>query len=144
LIVDSSEDAAYLPLLQVTLKDLWQRGSLKLEAYRTLADALRRRAEEIYTYVDYNGARQEKRTATDQQTLIEFFLDLVEVSLDNNARRDVRIQRRADDLHRGDTKRKQLVEDMCNARLLSKSVEIREDQPVEVVNVIHETLISHW
>jgi hypothetical protein len=49
---DASGDAAYLPLLQVTLEDLWARGSLKLSAYGTLTDAIQRRAEEVYTYSD--------------------------------------------------------------------------------------------
>ncbi len=48
LTTDAAGDAAYLPLLQVTLEDLWQRGSLTLSAYGTLTDAIRERAEVVY------------------------------------------------------------------------------------------------
>ncbi|WP_124681998.1 nSTAND1 domain-containing NTPase [Candidatus Viridilinea mediisalina] len=42
---DASRDAAYLPLLQVTLEELWRGGDLRLGAYHGLADAIQRRAD---------------------------------------------------------------------------------------------------
>ena len=36
-----------LPLLQVTLQQLWKKGSLKLAAYTNLDDAIQQRAEEV-------------------------------------------------------------------------------------------------
>lgn len=144
LAQDSTVSAAYLPLLQVTLEDLWKRGSLTQSAYGTLTDAIRRRAEEVYHFVDYDRERTIERPAPDKQTILALFLDLVEVSLDDAPRRDVRRRRTATDLYRGNAERVSLVEDLCRARLLSKDVETHDDQHIEVVDIIHETLIANW
>lgn len=144
LAYDAAADAAYLPLLQVTLEDLWKRGSLKSSAYGTLTDAIRRRAEDVYCYSDYDNQRTTERLYDNQQTILAIFLDLVEVSLDDDPRRDVRRRRTADDLHRSDPKREQIIKDLCQARLLSTTTETRDGQHVEVVDIIHETLIGNW
>ena len=47
--------AALLPLLQVTLEDLWRRGRLTLASYGDLTDALRERADAVMDYTDYDG-----------------------------------------------------------------------------------------
>jgi WD40 repeat protein/energy-coupling factor transporter ATP-binding protein EcfA2 len=140
----AAADAAYLPLLQVTLEDLWRRGSLTLAAYDTLTDALRRHAEAVYRYVDYDGAQATERPQTDRQTILDILLDLVDVSLDDRQHRDVRRRRTALELHQADPSRKHLMNDLCQARLLSKGLEMRDEQQVEVVDIIHETLIFNW
>jgi formylglycine-generating enzyme required for sulfatase activity len=141
---DAAGDAAYLPLLQVTLEDLWARGSLMLSAYGTLTDAIRQRAEVVYTYTDHANLRSMLRTAPDQATILQIFLDLIEVSLDDEARRDVRRRRPYAELTQGRDERARLVDDLVDARLLSKSLEIHGTTQVDVIDVIHETLIGNW
>ncbi|NOK78225.1 MAG: hypothetical protein GFH24_608346n1, partial [Chloroflexi bacterium AL-N5] len=132
LATDTAADATYLPLLQVTLEQLWDGGLLKLERYGTLTDAIQDRAERVYT-----------ETAK-QDALMAIFLDLVEVSLDDDARRDVRRRRTWDELTKGQPERKPLVDQLVSARLLSKDVEHRDEQEVQVVDIIHESLLSNW
>jgi len=141
---DTAGDAAYLPLLQVTLDDIWRRGTLTAGAYQTLTDAIQQRAEQVYAYSDYDGARQEPRSSAEQTALLQIFLDLVEVSLDDDARRDVRHRRRIADLAEGDGARRRLIDDLCAARLLSAQVEHHDGVSTEVVDIIHETLIASW
>ena len=45
---DAPQDATYLPLLQVTVELLWERGRLTLDRYGALTDALEARAEAAY------------------------------------------------------------------------------------------------
>jgi WD40 repeat protein len=149
---DAASDPAYLPLLQVTLEDLWGRGSLKLGAYEqpdghgALVRAIRQRAEYAYHYREDAGGQSEPRSAADQEMILQIFLDLVEVSLDDDARRDVRRRRTYEELTRGNADQGQLIEDLINARLLSRTIEKRGDTLVEtdVVDIIHETLIGNW
>jgi hypothetical protein len=141
---DTASDAAYLPLLQVTLDDIWRRGTLTTGAYQTLTDAIQQRAEQVYAYGDYDGARQQPRSSAEQAVLLQLFLDLVEVSLDDDARRDVRHRRRIADLVEGDSARRHLIDDLCAARLLSATVEQHDGVSTEVVDIIHETLIASW
>jgi hypothetical protein len=69
LAQDASLDAAYLPLLQTTLQEMWNGGSLTLGKYDGLADAIRRRAEVVYNYVDYDASRpEEERPPGDQKS----------------------------------------------------------------------------
>lgn len=142
---DAAEDAAYLPLLQVTLQDLWQRGWLKLAAYGSLASAIRGRAEHVYNYVDIDGQEQ-PRAEADRSTIVQIFLDLVEVSLDNDSRHDVRRRRRVSAVAQTSPDRARLIEDLSSARLLSRTVEKAGDGSVEidVVDIIHESLIRNW
>src|SRR5262249_49726338 len=71
LATDAAADAAYLPLLQVTLEDLWRGGALRLGAYRGLADAIQRRADAVYAYRDYDELQQEPRTPDEQQAILD-------------------------------------------------------------------------
>ena len=93
LVIDAADEVGYLPLLQVTLEDLWRRGSLTIDSYGSLTDAIRDRAEQVYAYQDYDGARQHPRDKTEQALLLGLLIDLVEVSLDDESRRDVRRRR---------------------------------------------------
>ncbi|MEI7771516.1 MAG: hypothetical protein WCI67_16105, partial [Chloroflexales bacterium] len=144
LAADASDDATYLPLLQVTLEDLWQRGSMTLGAYTTLTDAIRERAETVYRYQDYDGARQQVRGEDEQETLLSLLLGLIEVGPDDDSRRDVRRRRSLAELAQGSLERTRLTDDLTTARLLSKSVEQRAGVEVEVVDIIHESLIANW
>ncbi|HMP40440.1 MAG TPA: hypothetical protein PKA05_08680 [Roseiflexaceae bacterium] len=144
LAADAAADAAYLPLLQVTLEDLWRRGSMTRAAYTSLTSAIRLRAEEVFLFEDYDGAHSKPRPPADQQAILAMLLDLVEVSLDDDPRRDVRRRRTAAELERGDPQRQALIDSLAAARLLSKNYEAGTDAPIETVDIIHESLIANW
>ncbi len=76
--------------------------------------------------------------------MLDTLLDLVEVSLDARSQRDVRRRRTLDELQGGRSERAAIVQDMITARLLSISTEMRDDSMVEVVDIIHESLIANW
>jgi energy-coupling factor transporter ATP-binding protein EcfA2 len=145
LVQDASQDATLLPLLQVTLAKLWKQGSLTLGNYHTLTDAIRQWAETVYTYIDHerSGPHQE-RAASERAELLRIFLDLVNVSPDDVTRRDVRQRRARVELTQGLSQRAQLIEALINARLLASSIETLDDQTVERVDIIHESLIDNW
>jgi sugar lactone lactonase YvrE len=140
LAEDAAGDATYLPLLQVTLEKLWNDGLLKLEAYGTLTDAIRQRAEQVY------AARPDGtlRTSYEQAALLQTFLDLVEVSLDDDARRDVRRRRTVAELTHERPEWARTIDELATARLLSKGLEQRGGREVEVVDIVHESLIGNW
>ncbi|NTU82213.1 MAG: NACHT domain-containing protein [Chloroflexales bacterium] len=144
LAADAAGEASYLPLLQVTLEDLWRRGTLSLGAYGSLTDAIRDRAEQVYAFQDYDGARQHARSAAEQTILLGLLLDLVDVSLDDESRRDVQRRRSLAELTRGDVERERLAQNLATARLLSIEVEVRDGAEIEVVDLIHESLIANW
>lgn len=142
---DASGDAAYLPLLQMTLENLWRQGSLTAGMYDSLGSAVRERADAVLAYLDYDGARMQPRWHKEQQLMMAILLDLVEVSLDNEGLRDVRHRRSFDELAQGDTLKAELIDEMVQARLLSKRLQ-RENGEVSivVVDIIHESLIVNW
>ena len=137
LAADAGGDAALLPLLQVTLEEIWKQGHLTLASYRSLTDAIRQRADQVYGYEDYDAAvPSHPRTAEARAAVLQLFLDLVRVS-DDDDRRDVRVSRQVEELganHAG------LVNDLVQARLLSMT----SDSNVERVSIIHESLIHNW
>jgi WD40 repeat protein/ABC-type dipeptide/oligopeptide/nickel transport system ATPase component len=151
LVKDAAVDAAYLPLLQVTLEDLWRRRQLRRDAYQGLADAIQRRADAVYTYRDYDGLQQEQRPSDEQKVILELFLALVRGSFYTN-QPNVRWRRPRAELTQGDPDRQQLINDLINdlakARLLRTDHELlKEDgheRVVETVDVVHETLLSRW
>lgn len=127
-----------LPLLQVTLQDLWKNGEMKLAGYGTLADAIQQRAEQVFAFEDFNEASPCKpRGAESQSAMMDTLLGLVRVDTSDDIRRDVRRARPLAALEQG---RESLVDDLARARLLS--VEKEEDS--ETVNIIHEALIANW
>jgi hypothetical protein len=150
LAAEAAQDASYLPLLQVTLERLWDKGSLKLSAYGvdgTLADALRQRADDVYTYLDHATDKRQPRPDAERTTIMQIFLDLVNVSLDDNARRDVRCRRSYADVAQGSAERERLIEELCAARLLSRQIERTEagaGEELDQVDIIHEALIRSW
>lgn len=147
LAADAAADAAYLPLLQVTLEDLWRGGELRRGAYHTLGDAIQRRADAVYAYRDYDGLKQEPRPAEEQAAILSLFLDLVRVSLDDQ-QRDVRWRRLLAELTHGVPQRERLIADLASARLLRTDREtISEsgrEQGYETVDIVHEALLSGW
>jgi len=145
LATDASADAAYLPLLQVTLQDLWERGLLKLSEYGGLAEAISRRAERVYRFSDFEAAQlSQERPVADQEHILGIFLDLVSVSLDDDPRRDVRRWLLRHDFERVLPDRPRLVEQLLHARLLSLQVEGQGEGEVERLSIIHEALIARW
>ncbi|MBI4673663.1 MAG: PQQ-binding-like beta-propeller repeat protein [Chloroflexi bacterium] len=138
LAQDAAPDAAYLPLLQVTLAEIWRKGALTRGAYTNLADALEQRADQVLQFRDYDAANPaQPRTSDEQNALLTLLLDLVDVSLDDQARRDVRHQRAKQELAHGDATRTRWVDELAAARLLS----IENQQRVDL---IHESLLVNW
>lgn len=145
LAKDASQEPGYLPLLQVTLQELWKGGSLVLARYGHLSDAVRDRAEIVYGYEDYDSPVPERaRSEADKDEILRIFTDLVEVSLGDDPRRDVRQRRLKNDLVGDSIQSSQLVDSLVKARLLSIDSEIYESGRVDVVDIIHETLIANW
>ncbi len=140
LVKDAGEDAALLPLLQMTLRELWQRGSLKLANYDGLASAVERHANRVCRWTDWDqeppGA---ERPAGEQALMLDIALALVDVSPDDDPRRDVRVGRPKAQLAAGALERMALIEAMTAARLLAAS-----GDPEQTVNIIHEALIQRW
>jgi len=144
LAQDAAQDAAYLPLLQVTLEEIWRKGSLKLEAYTNLTDAIKQRADQVLEYRDFDDATpDEKRDPAEQAALLNLLLDLVDVSSDDDIHRDVRKQRAKTDLTRGDPQRERWLNQLSAARLLSIQQEGKDMNQIEV-DLIHETLLTNW
>lgn len=145
LVQDAGADAALLPLLQVTLAELWKTGKLVLSNYHSLTDAIRQRAETVYAFSDHASADPKApRPAHDQQELLAILVDLINVSVDGTDRRDARQRRTRQELEQGSTQRPRLIEELVNARLLAAASETRNGADVQVIDIIHESLIDNW
>jgi energy-coupling factor transporter ATP-binding protein EcfA2 len=145
LAQDASEEAAYLPLLQVTLEELWRKNKLKLENYQGLTAAISQRADQVQQFDDYNDSDpQDERPESDRDEILNIFLDLVSVSLDDKPERDVRRSRTRQELETASPEREHLIEDLIQARLLSVYLETIGTEQVEYVNIIHDSLILNW
>ncbi len=172
LAQDASQDATALPLLQAMLHTLWWRGNLTINAYTSLDMAIDQYAEDILMYTDYAGARNIERPSSECQAMMEIFLDLVDTSSDDGTHKDKRLRlpaaylyhsapSHAKDLSKqnaevstssslktndeqGIIERSRLIEELCQAHLLSKSVDIRGSDSVEMIEIIHEALVTHW
>ncbi len=154
LAQDAHGNAAYLPLLQVSLAEIWKRGSLVLANYSGLADAITQRADAVYAFEDFDASTpSHPRREAVRAAIIDLFLNLINVSLDDDARRNVRISRDkhllAQSVSLDDANQttgldiqyaRQLIDGLTNARLLSTTKESDSD----VVNIIHEALIRDW
>ena len=69
LAQDASADSSLLPLLQITLEELWHKGHLVLEKYSVLTDAIKKRADNVYGYIDFNEATPTTRAVTKSERL---------------------------------------------------------------------------
>ena len=146
----AAPSAAYLPLLQLTLTELWRRGRLTLGAYSTLGftltNALEKRATTVLEFADHERSHPtQRRTESERQAILRIFLDLVQASVAGDNRPDVRRRRARGELLgvSADTDaaaRDALVEDLAEARLLS----IQPEGDVDYVDLIHESLIANW
>lgn len=144
LAADAARDAAYLPLLQVTLEEIWRKGSLKRGAYSNLTDAIQNRANQVYAFVDFEKVNPEQpRREGEQKALLDVLVDLIDVSPDDDARRDVRVQRTKAELAKGDATRGNLIDQLAYARLLSVDRE-GQNQSQAHVDLIHESLLRNW
>lgn len=141
LAKDAAADAAYLPLLQVTLEDLWRGGELRLSHYPGLTDAIQHRADVVYTYRDYDGLQQERRTPEEQQALLALLLDMVRVSPGEQVH-EVRWRRTRSEITHGDPQRERLIADLVTARLLA--TDRAESEERETVDLVHEALLNSW
>ncbi|MEM7127577.1 MAG: hypothetical protein AAF702_14690 [Chloroflexota bacterium] len=143
---DAAKDSAFLPLLQVTLEELWGNGILTADYYEDLTDAISKRADRIYQYKQTPEGREEVRSQAEQQVLLDSFLDLVAVSLDEEVPRDVRRTRRLHDVTRGSQQAETLIQELATARLLTTDDKDLDGsgQEVETVDIIHESLINNW
>src|SRR5205814_1678224 len=61
LAAQAAVNAAYLPLLQINLQELWRSGHLTLSAYHdmgnTLTSAIKNRASVVVAFEDYDRGR---------------------------------------------------------------------------------------
>ena len=141
LAKDAAASATYLPLLQVALEHLWDKGRLLLAGYANLTDAIKQRAEHVFAFADFDSADSEQpRSQAEQAAILNLLLDLVEVSPDDDPRRDVRRRRAKAQLEGNDLQRRKLIDDLGRARLLS----IATDANIESADIIHESLITNW
>ena len=143
LVEDVHHDPSLLPLLQVTLRTVWDEDphTLVSERYRFLTDALERKASNL---LDADALGRE-RCADERDEMMSIFLDLVEVSLDDDPRRDVRRTLPKRQLLEGRaTPRGRLIDELVDARLLAASTVGHHDTSDVVVEIIHETLLTHW
>lgn len=144
---DAMEDATYLPLLQVTLEDLWRGGDLRLSAYQGLANAIQRRADDVFKYRDYDGLQQQQRDHEEQALILSLLLSMVRVSLAE--KQPIASWRRARiEITQGDPRRERLVTDLASARLLRTDRELIQEggkgYQIETVDIIHEALLANW
>lgn len=139
LVEDVGTEATLLPLLQVTLTALWDvpPHTLTLERYRSLTDALEEQAERAYAF----DAVGDRRGQADRDEIEGIFLDLVEVSLDDDAQRDVRRTVSKVELTRNTPARGRLIDELVSARLLATTL---DQSGRELVDIIHETLLRSW
>ena len=141
---DAAAGASLLPLLQVTLEDLWKKGRMTLAAYNGLSDAITRRANQVLEFKDHDGAYPSiKRDSKERDAVLEIFLNLVNVSMDDDPRRDVRVGRLKSDLMQGAPEAaliSGLVDDLARARLIA----VDGGDAGETVNIVHESLIRDW
>jgi WD40 repeat protein len=135
LAQDAAADAAYLPLLQVTLEDLWRGGDLRLSAYHGMANAIQRRADTVYTFRDYDDLQQQLRPTKEQKELLAILLDLIRVAPSAETG-EVRWRRNRTEVTQGDPLRERLVDDLAHARLLRVEG--------DTVDLIHEALLTGW
>jgi WD40 repeat protein len=142
LTADVGDDPTLLPLLQVTLSQLWEGGSLESYHYKTLTDGLESFANKIYENSDSNQTEAEREY--DKEELIAILLDLVKVVDLDDRGRDGRISRRRSYVEKDSPQRVRLIERMLNGRLLSPSEEKQGADNIQMVNIIHETLIRNW
>jgi hypothetical protein len=145
LAQEASEEATYLPLLQVTLEELWRTGRLKLENYHGLTPAISQRADKVHQFNDFNDPNpRDIRPEQDQAQILEIFGDLVAVSLDDVPERDVRRSRTRQEMEIDSPQRTKLIEDLIQSRLLSVHTQAGGDKQIEFVNIIHDSLIHNW
>jgi GAF domain-containing protein len=138
LAEDTAESVSYLPLLQVTLEELWNKGQLKLGAYNSLADAIKERADTVLAYRDFDRAYPIiVRTAIEREEILSILLALVSPTQKDDVNHDVRISRKSDEFSDNQIF---LLRELGRARLVTIEVE----DGVEYVNLIHEALIHCW
>jgi WD40 repeat protein len=142
LVDDAGDDPTLLPLVQVTLTAMWDEPPhrLKLERYASLTDALQRQADRAYD-LDRQG---KPRSEPERRMVLNIFLDLVDVSLDDDPQRDVRRTVPKRDLVGDEVERARLIDELVDARLLATTVEQRGDATVDLVDIIHESLLRNW
>jgi WD40 repeat protein len=142
LVEDVGSDPALLPLLQVTLRALWDEPPHRmiLDRYHSLTSSLEQQANRLVDQ-DRQG---HARSAAEREQLLSILLDLVEVSLDDDPLRDVRRALPKQDVLQGHPERIKLIEELVNARLITMSVEQRGQANLEMVDIIHETLLGNW
>ncbi len=149
LIGEALQDASRLPMLQAALEIIWRRGSLTAESYIPLDIAIEQYAEDVYRYVDYQQTRILERSTADRELILQVFFALMCEVNQNNAG-DVRLRRTVTELYQRiqppvlHTDLSRIIEELCAARLLTKSVDIRNNTSVEMIEIIHEVLVRHW
>src|SRR5947207_15086240 len=128
--------ATLLRLRTITLTSLWEDPPRKLVLgrYRNLTTALQSTADRVYE----QDARGRDRSQADRTTIMSIFIDLVEVSMDDDPRRDVRRTMPRLALVRDRLERGPLIDELVDKRLLSSSGGLSDEARIDI---IHETLL---
>jgi outer membrane protein assembly factor BamB len=148
LAEETSGNEAYLPLLQLTLRQLWRNGLLQLSAYEffSLPRVVNKWADTVLEFRDFDGQQSTRRTEGERQEILKLLVDLVDVSPTSDTREDVRRTRPRLELEQNSTRRRNLIRDLIAARLLngSKEPDAQGNTEIEIVDIIHDTLIKRW
>ncbi|MEO0538996.1 MAG: pentapeptide repeat-containing protein [Cyanobacteria bacterium P01_A01_bin.123] len=143
ILADINGEPGSLPLLQYTLKTLWQEckgNRLLFSTYRSLGGingTLDKRATEIYQGFD----------PAQQRTVQHIFQQLTQLGEGTaDTRRRVFLDNLNSEPQHPAEQVKQVIEILANRenRLLVTNEVVRKDGRHPVVDVAHEALISHW
>ncbi len=138
MLVDLRDASGGLPLLQYTLKELWEKCAdsrlLTFSAYEELgkiAGTLENAANKIY----------EELPATEQKVAKRIFIELTQLGEgSSDTSRQLYKQDLVDSLPFESNIVEQVIEKLVNENLLTTDEKGQEG----VVNISHETLIQHW
>ena len=153
-ILEDVEGPGSLPLLQYTLKQLWEKRELNrltVAEYSRIGKvrgALEQRAEEIYNERLHLGISEEKLVSIEEQQIAKrFFIGLAELSetggyTRKQVRKSILLGAEQDAI-----KAALVLKKLTDARLIVTSeLTVRGESATRVtlVDVAHEALIRHW
>jgi len=147
LVNDTVEDATHLPLLQITLKWLWdEHHNLTVKHYTYITDAISNHASVVYNYeqTERNNVRKEQeRSAEDKEIILAIFRSLYDFTSLAKQRRDVQVSRSINAILASYPNKRYLIDELVTARLLRFTKEqLQDDSPI--VSIIHESLFNKW
>lgn len=140
----TAQQSSFLPLLQMTLVEIWSNGKLWLESKQFLHDALIKYADSILPTPSNHADFAERQRIREQRSLL---LNLMTELVDINevSKRDTRRHRRRDELLMVHPSAEQILNHLIKSRLLTITDQRDETgKPTAVVTIVHEILLQHW